>query len=329
MSKEKFVKYVELNPDDHTDYMLRNYHEDAPNSITDKQLENYHFGVDDLTTEKLLEKTRTGAKDVVIEKSFDSKGLYGSNHRNSSTYDGNISKLEAKRVKEYNIEGEKYELASETPKGSRWWEIKSEDGLKIASKKRSAMNKVAIWDDDDDDDDDDDYDGGFEDLTFEEQIKALDPSSQEGFERDHRLDIEDEEFTPDTEDIEDEEFTSDTEPKELKKFDLTNYEENNDGGTTLFSGEIVINSESYDGPNDPELKRGIVDFILDKKSLNVSPESIDIKFLDGKLVATFNSDGNYSIPVTSFSIVDRTVKANFSITDLSSDFPIFKKAKKK
>jgi hypothetical protein len=112
----KFVTYEKLDPDAHTDLMLSNLHGDIPEFITDKQLDEYHFDNKELTTEKLLEEKRTGSRHDLLEKMFnEDKGLYGSQYRDSSTYDGDISKLEQKRVDKYNIENEKYEVASETP----------------------------------------------------------------------------------------------------------------------------------------------------------------------------------------------------------------------
>jgi len=140
MSKYKFVSYEKLDSDAHTDRMLGEQHEEAPEEITNKQLDSYRSKSEpEVTIEKLLENKRTGSSDVILERNLDtSKDQFGSNHRDASTYEGDIPKLEEKRLASENVyEKEEYEPASETPKRQRWWEVKSEDGLKIAFKKEA------------------------------------------------------------------------------------------------------------------------------------------------------------------------------------------------
>jgi hypothetical protein len=185
MSKYKFVIYEELDGDLHTDCMLGQDHGDIPEEVTDKQLDPLRVGSQDATMESLLEKARTGSAEVLLEKSLDdSKGQFGSKHRDASTYEGDISKLEEKRIANTNSEKEEYEAASETPKRQRWWEMKTKDGLKIASKKEAQsvdyLNDVD-WDMLDNDQDRefpiDDFD---DDLGEDFLIDDLDSSDHLG-----------------------------------------------------------------------------------------------------------------------------------------------------
>jgi len=139
MSEYNFVVYEKLDGDAHTDRMLaEEHHGNVPEEITDKQLSSHRVNEQEVTIEKQLEKNRTGVVEKVIEKNLNTaKTEYGTKHRDASTYEGDINKLEEQRVKERNIEKEKYEVASEVPKRQRWWDVKTKDGLKIAFKKEA------------------------------------------------------------------------------------------------------------------------------------------------------------------------------------------------
>lgn len=131
MAKNKFVDYEKTNGDDHIDYMLSKDHSKPANSITTEQLKPTRVPEKNSSIEKLLEKNRTGSVETLTEKQLDGKGKFGSKFRDPSTYEGNINKLEEKRIKD-GVEKEKYELASSTPKEKRWWETKDAKNLVIA-----------------------------------------------------------------------------------------------------------------------------------------------------------------------------------------------------
>jgi len=135
--------YQKISGDEHIEKRLRGEHEKEQNEITEEQLESGRVPEKEALIEKLLEKTRTGEADVLPEKRFETTndGLY--QHRNSSAFEGDINKLEQKRLENDPVEDEKYEDASETPKQFRWWEEGgSPDGLKLAKSKKS-MKRTA------------------------------------------------------------------------------------------------------------------------------------------------------------------------------------------
>jgi len=138
MSKKFNLKnYEKINGDEHITMRLQKEHGKEANEINEKQLKDYRVNKDkDVTIQKLLEDKRTGEDDEITEKRLDThKAKFENEYRNSDAYRGDINKLEEKRLKGETMESEKYEAASETPKASRWWEdVKSPDGLKVASK---------------------------------------------------------------------------------------------------------------------------------------------------------------------------------------------------
>lgn len=139
MATYNFAKSQKNNLDDtHTEMRLKDQHGEAPEVVTEKQLEKKdREGDKDVTTEKQLEKVRTGGAEVVLEKNLnDSKGMFGSKFRNPKTYEGDINKLEEKRLSGKKTEDEKYSASSETPKQVKWW-----DGLKKA--KSDSVVKTA------------------------------------------------------------------------------------------------------------------------------------------------------------------------------------------
>lgn len=138
------MKIKNLN-DSSLSTQLNDFHKDAPQSVTEDQIKRLRFTTEDSITEKLLEKTRTGSGESTIEKRLnDSKGEFGVKHRNSETSSGNINKLEEKRISNKKNEDEKYKPASSVKKSMRWWEAKTNDGLKIANNecKKCVISQV-------------------------------------------------------------------------------------------------------------------------------------------------------------------------------------------
>ena len=182
MSTYNFAKSKEKNLDDtHTEMRLKEQHEEAPEVVTEKQLEKKdHEGEPDVTIEKQLEKVRTGSAETIIEKNLnDSKGLFGSNFRNPKAYEGDINKVEEKRLSGKKAEDEKYSASSSTPKQVKWW-----DGLKKAQSDKVV--KTAAFDDFGDDDGDPDITGpsaygDFDPATRFERLKempGIDPDAE-------------------------------------------------------------------------------------------------------------------------------------------------------
>jgi len=130
---------------DHINWRLeREQHGNIPNEITDAQLDDYHFDITEVLTEKQLEKSRTGSAEKITEKNLnDTKPKFSITFRDKSTSEGNINKLEEFRLAKDPVEDEKYEDASVIPPKIRWWEIKSPDGLKIASSKKKLLAQLA------------------------------------------------------------------------------------------------------------------------------------------------------------------------------------------
>jgi hypothetical protein len=105
-----------------------------PEEINEKQLEDNRVGEPNTTLEGLLNQQRKASTDFVItERGLDTKeASFGSDFRNPSAYEGDIYKLEEKRLQNDPVEDEPYEAASETPKALRWWEQDKKDDLDIA-----------------------------------------------------------------------------------------------------------------------------------------------------------------------------------------------------
>lgn len=150
MSKFNLKTYKKQDGDVHTNKALQVDHVDAPNQITDKQLEKDKH-VDNsptVTTEKQLKDVRDDGDAITIEGRLNkAKPRFDIKHRNEDAYTGDINKLEEKRVASDKSEDEKYELASDTPKALRWWETKTNDGLKLATV-NAAMRKLSQTDED-------------------------------------------------------------------------------------------------------------------------------------------------------------------------------------
>ena len=126
---------------------LNEDHGGEKDTITEKQLETegYYALEPDVTTEKQLDDVREGESHALPEKRLDDSKSKLYKHRNPSAYEGDINKLEEKRLAGKPTEDEKYKPASSTPKKMRWWEAKSPDGLKIASNKKQTKEAQAEY----------------------------------------------------------------------------------------------------------------------------------------------------------------------------------------
>ena len=115
--------------------------QEAPEVITEKQLKKDSKPEETVTMEKLLESVRTNSgADALTERRLDNeKSSMGSKYRNPKAYEGDINKLEEKRIKAGKVEDEKYKPSSEISKKMRWWE-----NLKPAKAEKSANGKYTI-----------------------------------------------------------------------------------------------------------------------------------------------------------------------------------------
>jgi hypothetical protein len=137
---EKFnlKDYQAVDGDAHIDQRLDVDHTgDNINEISEAQLEDNRTGNPDLTLEGLLNQNRPELDFRITEAALDQNdGEFGSDFRNPEAYEGDINKLEEKRLMNDPVENEPYEPLTETPKNLRWWEGKSPDGLKVAKTKK-------------------------------------------------------------------------------------------------------------------------------------------------------------------------------------------------
>jgi len=154
MSKKFNLKnYIKISGDEHIESRLRQSHEDGKDVIGEKQLEDYRCNEQEALTEKQLDRQRGGNKESseLVEKRLDSgKSKFANNYRNPSAYQGNVNKLEEKRLANHPVEKEEYESASTTGKKLRWWE-KTDDpmGMKLARNKR-LQRKAWLAEEEDD-----------------------------------------------------------------------------------------------------------------------------------------------------------------------------------
>ena len=109
--------------------------QEAPEVITEKQLKKDSKPEETATMEKLLESVRTNiGADALTERRLDNeKSPMGSKYRDPKAYEGDINKLEEKRIQAGKVEDEKYKPSSEISKKMRWWE-----NLKPAKADKSA-----------------------------------------------------------------------------------------------------------------------------------------------------------------------------------------------
>lgn len=263
MSKRKFnlKNYVKISGDDHIEYRLKNEQDDkAPNEIGESQLSGYRGKELNYLTEKQLDDKRTGGADQVVERRLDKqKSKFRNSYRNKSAYQGDMNKLEEKRLQNNPVENEKYESASFTPKGLRWWEgKKSPDGLKIANK----INKKAQ----------------VEELTFDKPRWGEVPTEtgeEEEYWRDPE-EIAEEEF-----DIIDESLLEDEYDPDLSVdvFEEVAYDEQDVAGTPMSIGRVKVNTEVTE-VNEDAIVRDVIDFIENKHpNINLTRDSLDLSNL--------------------------------------------------
>ena len=114
--------------------------------ITEVQLKKDRVENEPVILEKLLEGKRLGAAEKTTEGNLNSsKSELDIKYRNSKAYEGNINKLEEKRLSGKKMEDEKYEVASETPKDGRWWDnllTAKADGKTVTSARRPKSEMI-------------------------------------------------------------------------------------------------------------------------------------------------------------------------------------------
>ena len=300
MSDYKFVIYEKLDGDSHTDRMLsKEDHGNVPEEITEKQLNSSRVEEKEVTMEKLLDQKRVGGANVITEKNLnESKGQYGSKFRDASTYEGDINKLEEKRISHKNREDYEYEPASETPKKERWWEVKTQDGLKIAFKKQANLDL---------DDVDWDY------LENRDEFGDRDFMMDDDMDDDLLADNMD--YTFDVDEISD--LDADDEMGEDGLITEISYNEFDVGGTPTAKGVLSIKNEFYDSPRDPKFVNDLRDFMTVEHGDLSFPErdqeflsSFDLSDFDrGKIEYTRGTGGDFEINIasTSFPIVEAVI----------------------
>jgi hypothetical protein len=270
MSDYKFVVYEKLDGDLHTDSMLERDHGVIPEEVTDKQLKPHHVGSEDATMEKLLEQTRLGSVESITEKNLnESKDQFGSKHRNPSAYEGDINKIEEQRIANKNVESEEYEVASETPKRQRWWEVKTKDGLKVAFKKEAQSGDYL--DDVDWEMLEREQDGDFNDDEYLDNIGDDFPVDDMEFEVDDLGDFSIDEYGADDSDL-------------LKEISFNQIDV---GGTPTSSGVIEVSDPNiYDTEFDPNLESDLREFMsINHPELEFSLKSFDFSKLSEGIVS--------------------------------------------
>jgi len=102
--------------------------------VTEEQLGSSRVGEANVTIEALLNQGRSDTDFEIIERKLDTKKAnFALKFRNPEAYEGDINKLEEKRLLNDPVEDEVYESASETPYKMRWWETdKKKNDLDIA-----------------------------------------------------------------------------------------------------------------------------------------------------------------------------------------------------
>jgi len=126
--------YQEIDGSGVIEHRLKEEHTDTNiEEITEEQLETGRVGEKDVTIEALLDKGRDNSDFEIIERKLDTKkAAFDIKLRNPDAYEGDMNKLEEKRLSDDPVEDEVYEAASETPAKIRWWEIdKKQNDLDI------------------------------------------------------------------------------------------------------------------------------------------------------------------------------------------------------
>ena len=293
MAEYKFMDYQKTDGDTHiTRRLEEEHHGNIPDVVTDKQLRPGYAKTENSSIEARLEKTRLGGADMLIEKNLnDSKNQFGSNHRDASTYEGNISKLEEKRIKDYNIEGEKYEPASETPKDKRWWEVKSDDGLVIASIKTAQVDDYTL------NQMDLDRDGDW-DLDRTEDLNDWDLD-----------DMEEDDTVPFSDD-----FDIDEVDDNFGLLKEISFDPNKDvGGTPTAVGALELTGSEGVNLDPNDIEEELRDY-MESKDLRFSMDSFDFSQIDKGIVT--------------FSIVNEGGSFEINEVEASANFPIVTAKKK-
>ena len=133
--KFNLKNYQEIDGDGVIEHRLKEDHTNVNiEEITEEQLEANRVGEQDVTIEGLLNQVRGDPDFEIIERKLDTKkAAFDSKFRNPEAYEGDMNKLEEKRLANDPVEDEPYEAASETPAKLRWWEVnKKQNDLDIA-----------------------------------------------------------------------------------------------------------------------------------------------------------------------------------------------------
>ena len=113
---------------------------ETPKVSTERELEDFRIDVADTSIEARLDDARTGkGGDMLVEGQLDSSKSKLVQHRNAEAYTGDFNKLDEQRVKSKAAKRESAEPSSKTQDEAKYWEIKSDDGLKLASVDKTSQ----------------------------------------------------------------------------------------------------------------------------------------------------------------------------------------------
>ena len=124
-----------------TKLVEKNKDQKEPEELTEGLLEKDRNDTEETITEKQLEKVRAGSNEMLVEGQLNKSKSTIVKHRNAETANGDINKLEEKRLAGETMESEKQEPASVMDKPRRFYKNKSPDGLKLA--KSMKINKIS------------------------------------------------------------------------------------------------------------------------------------------------------------------------------------------
>lgn len=135
MAKFNYTQHKNIN------LSLKDDHQDSKEKVLDSLLSEHHKESKEEISEKRLSDSHKKDEETLTEKRLnDSK-----KHRNEKTYDGDITKLEEKRLSEKYINEKEKGKSQKIKSGDKeWWKKKSEDGLKIAQRKKFAKT-IGNW----------------------------------------------------------------------------------------------------------------------------------------------------------------------------------------
>ena len=126
--------YEKIDGDAVIEHRLKEEHTDVNiEETTEEQLKPDRVPEKDCTIEALLDQGRSDSGFEIIERKLNTKKAeFDIKLRNPEAYEGDINKLEEKRLSNDPVEDEPYEAASETPTKLRWWETeKKQNDLDI------------------------------------------------------------------------------------------------------------------------------------------------------------------------------------------------------